>query len=226
MWCVVATSEPVRALLRDAAARGRKEIDDLHPCGELRGLLMALEPLDEHHALELAHMAQEAKVWAEPRPHVTPSEMVRYVERAVTLQRAGTLQAFAISDLERGTVGVVQLGMSRRRRSFVQLAEAWVAAKLRHAGVALEARYMVIRLAFETLEYRQVGLWPCILEQDSWIRAHSEVSRSFAEVCVPELQRSDPDPLALTAADWPKLRIAMECRLGRVLQAQLARDHG
>ena len=182
---------------------------------------MALEPLDEHHACELARKAQDIKVWTEPRPHSTPSEMARYVERAVALQRDGLLQAFAISDLERGTVGVVQLSMSRRRRSFVQLAEAWVATKLRHPGVALEARYMVIRLAFETLDYRQIGLWPCLLEQDSWIRAHSEVSRSFAEACDAELQHTGPEPLVLVAMDWPKLRIAMECQLGRVLQAQL-----
>ena len=126
----------------------------------LEGMHVRLEPLAKTHLAGLARIGLEEELWRWiPTPVRTQEEMATYVETALDEQERGVSLPFAIIDRATGrAIGSTRYGSIDRTNYRVEIGWTWVAREWQRTAVNTEAKYLLLKHAFETLGCMRVEL--------------------------------------------------------------------
>jgi RimJ/RimL family protein N-acetyltransferase len=120
----------------------------------LNGRLIRLEPLSEAHIPDLARVGLDENIWRYMLYGQMRSEadMRAWVLDILERQKQGGDLPFAVIHLAKGSaIGATRyLNISRDNRA-VEIGGTWYGAAYQRTGVNTEAKYLLLRYAFETL---------------------------------------------------------------------------
>jgi RimJ/RimL family protein N-acetyltransferase len=145
---------------------------DLRPV-TLEGHHVRLEPLAQAHHAALCSIGLDAELWELiPYRVSTPEDMAAYIQTALDHQAAGTALPFATVHVSShvpsgqvvGSTRFMNIDQAHRR---VEIGASWIAAPWRRTAVNTEAKYLMLRHAFETLGCIRVELKTDSLNQRS-----------------------------------------------------------
>lgn len=125
----------------------------------LSGRTIRLEPVTHAHASALAAVADPALFrWYTIRID-SPDDMTRWVDEAVASHAAGTALAFAtvLADGDR-VIGSTRFMNVSQYDGRYEIGSTWVTPSFQRSAVNTEAKYLMLRHAFETLGARRVEL--------------------------------------------------------------------
>src|SRR6266850_1345052 len=126
----------------------------------LEGAHVRLEPLAKAHLAGLAAVGLDEELWLWiPVPVRTAEEMAGYIETALEEQERGVSLPFAlIEKAARRVVGSTRYGNIDHAHHRVEIGWTWVARECQRTAVNTEAKYLLLRHAFETLGCIRVEL--------------------------------------------------------------------
>ena len=126
----------------------------------LEGSHVRLEPLAKTHLAGLAGVGLDEELWRWiPVPVRTAEEMAGYVETALQEQERGVSLPFVLMEKATGRViGSTRYGNIDRAHHRVEIGWTWVARNWQRSAVNTEAKYLLLRHAFETLGCMRVEL--------------------------------------------------------------------
>jgi RimJ/RimL family protein N-acetyltransferase len=122
----------------------------------LEGTHVRLEPLTLDHldALTAIGLDPDLWRWTLTQNH-TPDDMRRYVETALAEQRAGQSLPFATVELSSGrVVGSTRFAAIERTHRRVEIGWTWIARPWQRTAINTEAKFLMLRHAFE--------VWRCL----------------------------------------------------------------
>ena len=126
----------------------------------LEGIRVRLEPLSRKHITGLCEVGLEEPLWRWiPTPVRTADDMAAYLELALKEQDNGTSLPFA--QIEKATGRVI--GSTRymnidRVHHRVEIGSTWIGREWQRTAVNTEAKYLLLRHAFEALGCMRVEL--------------------------------------------------------------------
>jgi len=139
------------------------------PQPSLAGPRILLRPLLASDAAALVAAAADGELWSLPFTVVPSAETVdAYIGHALAGQAAGTVVPFATVLRETGQViGSTRFWKIDRVHRKLEIGSTWIAASWQKSFVNTEAKYLMLRHAFETLECVRVELKTSALNQKS-----------------------------------------------------------
>lgn len=127
---------------------------------ELRGQRIALEPLSAEHLDGLAAAIRDGELWTIPVtlvPH--PDELPEFLKQAQNRYAAHLERAFATVDLASGiVVGSTRFMAINRDHRRVEIGFTFLAQRWQRSYVNTEAKYLMLRHAFEEWGCNRVEL--------------------------------------------------------------------
>jgi RimJ/RimL family protein N-acetyltransferase len=126
----------------------------------LEGRHVRLEPLAMAHLAGLAEVGLDEELWRWiPTPVRTTEEMAAYIGTALKEQEQGVSLPFALVEKDTGRViGSTRYGNIERTHHRVEIGWTWVARDRQRTAVNTEAKYLLLKHAFETLGCLRVEL--------------------------------------------------------------------
>jgi N-acetyltransferase len=126
----------------------------------LTGRIVRLEPLRVDHLDALCAVGLDPGLWRyTPYAVASREDMKGYIDSAVSAHAAGTAIPFAtvLLDGERvvGSTRFMSIDRANRR---VEIGSTWIAPDVQRTGVNTEAKYLMLRWAFESLGCGRVEL--------------------------------------------------------------------
>jgi len=178
-----------------------------------------LEPLSLAHQDRLCAVGLDAELWRWAQTSlVTPADMRAYIETALAWQAQGTALPFAI--LARATgqvVGSTRYANIERADRRLEIGWTWIARAAQRTPVNTEAKYLLLRHAFEVLECIRVEFKTDVLNERSRaallrIGAKQEgVLRSHMITASGRVR--DSVYFSIVAAEWPAVKAGLEGKL-------------
>ncbi|HET7187844.1 MAG TPA: GNAT family protein [Gemmatimonadaceae bacterium] len=187
----------------------------------LEGRVVRLEPLTLDHVDALCAVGLDPSLWALTTIQVKDvGDMRRYVQTALDEQRAGTALPFVTIERATGTVvGTTRFGSAVHEHARVEIGWTWIAPPWQRTGVNTEAKYLMLRHAFEVLKTRRVELKTsarnarsraAILRigatEEGTLRKHMINADGSAR---------DSVYFSVTDDEWPRVRARLEGMLAR-----------
>jgi N-acetyltransferase len=126
----------------------------------LEGRYVRLEPLQRAHLAGLVEVGLDPDLWRWiPTQVRTTEEMSAYIETALEEQERGISLPFAqVEKSSRRVIGSTRYGNIERAHRRVEIGWTWVAGSWQRTAVNTEAKYLLLRHAFETLGCNRVEL--------------------------------------------------------------------
>ena len=126
----------------------------------LEGRHVQLEPLSQWHHADLTVVGLDEALWRWiPTPVRTPEEMSAYIETALNEQTRGVSLPFVLIEKPRGrAIGSTRYGNIDRTHHRVEIGWTWVAPAWQRTAINTEAKYLLLKHAFETLGCIRVEL--------------------------------------------------------------------
>ena len=124
----------------------------------LEGRTVRLEPLTEAHLDPLAAIGLGAELWAIQIVTLrTREDMRRYIEAALAQQHAGSGLPFATIERASGTVvGTTRFLHIELPHRKAEIGSTWLGAPWRRTAINTEAKYLMLRHAFEAWKLQRV----------------------------------------------------------------------
>jgi len=118
----------------------------------LEGNYVRLEPLSMEHLPGLCEVGLDPELWRwTPFLYRTPSDMHNYVQIALRAQEQGTALPFATVERSSGRViGSTRFGSIDREQLGVEIGWTWIAQQCQKTPINTEAKYLMLKHAFET----------------------------------------------------------------------------
>lgn len=187
----------------------------------LTGTHVRLEPLTREHIPALTVIGLDAALWQWTIARVrTPQDMADYVEVALNEQAQGRALPFAMVEPETArTVGCTRFGSIERSHRRVEIGWTWIAPAWQRTAVNTEAKYLMLRHAFDVLDCVRVELKTDALNERSRnaIRrlgaAEEGVLRSH--MITQDGRVRDTVYYSILAREWPLVRARLEAKLAR-----------
>jgi len=135
----------------------------------LGGRHVRLEPLAQTHHAALCAVGLDPELWEFiPYRVATPEDMAAYIKTALDHQAAGSALPFATVHAPSGqAIGSTRYMNIDRANRRVEIGATWIARPWRRTAVNTEAKYLMLRHAFETLGCIRVELKTDSLNQRS-----------------------------------------------------------
>ena len=129
------------------------------PC-VLEGTYVRLEPLTLEHLHALTEIGLDPDIWRWTLTrNETPDDMRRYVETALTEQRAGQSVPFATVERNSGrVVGCTRFAAIDRAHRRVEIGWTWIGRPWQRTAVNTQAKFLMLRHAFEVWRCMRVEL--------------------------------------------------------------------
>jgi RimJ/RimL family protein N-acetyltransferase len=126
----------------------------------LEGRHVRLDPLTLEHTAGLAEVGLDDDLWKWiPTPVRTPQDMSAYVQTALNEQAIGSALPFALIEQSTGReVGSTRYANIERTHHRLEIGWTWVAREWQRTAINTEAKYLLLRHAFEMLKYIRVEL--------------------------------------------------------------------
>jgi N-acetyltransferase len=178
----------------------------------LEGRIVVLEPLDPQHVEGLRTAARDERIWT--------WMVTRDVEAWLvdTLADDDSRQPFAVLRDENvvGSTSYMSLAPEHRR---LEIGNTWMHPSTWGTGANVEAKYLLLRHAFETLGALRVEFKTDALNERAR-RALAAIPAEFEGIHRKHMlvrggERRDSAWYAVIDDDWPEVRAALERRLER-----------
>lgn len=135
----------------------------------LTGRTVRLEPLRESHLEGLCEIGLDEDLWRViPYRVTTPNQMAEYIARARAAEEAESVLAFATIEIASGkpvgSTRFMNIDVSNRR---VEIGSTFIGKAWQRTAVNTEAKYLMLRHAFETWHCFRVELKTDVLNQRS-----------------------------------------------------------
>lgn len=185
----------------------------------LRGRHVRLEPLSTDHTERLSAVGLAPDLWKWiPTPVRTPEEMKAYVQTALAEQAAGSAIPFALIEESSGqVVGSSRYGNIDRLHHRVEIGWTWVAPAWQRTAINTEAKYLLLRHAFETLGCIRVELKTDSLNERSRaaiLRIGAQQEGVFRNHMITASGRIRHTVyFSIIASEWPSLKGRLEAKL-------------
>jgi N-acetyltransferase len=187
----------------------------------LEGRRVVLEPLEARHEEGLWAAAQEPRIWTWMSVLAGSSREAfhDWFEEALASRRAGEAVPFATLDAGSGSpVGSTRYLAVRPEHRVVEIGWTWLAPSRWSSGANVEAKYLMLRHAFE-LGFLRVEFKTDALNE----RSRGALAALPAEfegihrrhMLVRGGERRDSAWYAVIDEDWPRVKAALERRLDR-----------
>lgn len=196
----------------------------------LEGRHVRLEPLEPAHHSALCAIGLDPELWdLIPYRIVTPEDMTAYIQSALNAQKSGTALPFATVHLPTGQVigstRFMNIDIGNRR---VEIGATWIASPWRRTAVNTEAKYLMLRHAFETLGCIRVELKTDSMNQRSRnaIRriGASEEGTLRQHMVTWSGRLRDTVYFSILDSEWPGVKRDLEQKLLRAGHAQPLQD--
>ena len=187
----------------------------------LRGRAVTLAPLLLDHLADLGDVLLDAELWRWTVAVVrTPDELRAYVERALDEERRGVSLPFALIDVASGrAIGSTRFGNVSARDRRVEIGWTTVARGWQRTAVNTEAKYLLLRHAFETLGCLRVELKTDALNERSRaaIRRIGAVEEGTLRrhTLTDSGRMRDTVYFSILDDEWPALKAELERKLAR-----------
>ncbi len=187
----------------------------------LEGIHVRLEPLTEAHVQPLAEVAFDAELWRWTTTQIhTLGDLAAYVESALQAQRAGTALPYATIDRLTGlVVGSTRFGNVDAANRRVEIGWTWVARPWQRTAVNTEAKYLMLRWAFEELDCIRVEFKTDALNERSRnaiVRIGAVQEGLLRSHMITDTGRiRDTVYFSVIDSEWPGVRAALEQKLSR-----------
>jgi RimJ/RimL family protein N-acetyltransferase len=185
----------------------------------LDGVQVRLEPLSLGHLPALIAVGLEPELWRWTTQLVrTPGEMEDYVRGALAEQAAGRALPFAtVEKASQTVVGSTRFGAIDPPNRRVEIGWTWLAPRWQRTALNTEAKYLMMRHAFEQWDCVRVEFKTDVLNTKSRqallrIGAKEEgILRSHLITATGRIR--DTVYFSVTAPEWPAVRAALEAKL-------------
>jgi N-acetyltransferase len=192
----------------------------------LQGEIVRLEPLAMEHEEALNLAAADGELWTLPYTIVPARDKMHdYLERALEAQAGGYEQPFAIVNFANGrvvgTTRYLHIDLVNRRR---EIGYTWLASSAQRTGINTEAKYLLLKHAFENSNCIRVEFVTDVLNK----RSRAALSRIGAteegilrnHMIMPSGRYRDSVCFSIIEAEWPRVKD----NLVHLLQAGVARS--
>lgn len=190
----------------------------------LEGTVVRLVPMERSHLFALADVGLDPSLWALiPTPATDLDSMRRWLEEALEQQATGVALPFVTVERASGTV----VGSSRfaawvaeHRR--IEIGWTWIAPPWQRSAVNTEAKFLMLRHAFEVLGCLRVELKTDALNMRSRaaiLRLGAREEGTFRKHMITRPGRvRDTVYFSITDEEWPEVK----SRLGRMMAGDAA----
>lgn len=187
----------------------------------LAGRHVRLVPLSLHHLPALWEVARDPELWRWTQADIrSEDDLRRYLETALRWQAQGTALPFTTTEAATGrVVGSTRFANADAEHRRVEIGWTWVGARWQRTAVNTEAKYLMLRHAFETLGCIRVELKTDALNQKSR-RAIARIggveegtlrSHNLTETG----RRRDTVYFSILDGEWPGVKARLEAMLAR-----------
>lgn len=185
----------------------------------LEGHVVRLEPLTLEHLDQLCEVALDEDLWRWTTTQVrTRDELRQYIEAALQSQQQGTALPFAtIAQASGRAIGSTRYGNVELRDRRVEIGWTWVGRPWQRTAVNTEAKYLMLRYAFETLGCIRVELKTDALNE----RSRRAIARIGAKeegllrqhMVTASGRLRDTVYFSVLDREWPEVKAALEAKL-------------
>jgi N-acetyltransferase len=188
----------------------------------LYGEHVRLEPLTRDHVGPLAEVGLDPDLWRWTLSQVRSREdVVAYVDRALAEQAAGRALPYAtVAQASGRVVGSTRFGSIDVEHRRVEIGWTWIARPWQRTPVNTEAKYLMLRHAFDALGCNRVELKTDALNERSRdaIRRLGAVEEGVlrGHMITADGRIRDTVYYGILAAEWPQVRARLEAKLARV----------
>jgi RimJ/RimL family protein N-acetyltransferase len=185
----------------------------------LEGRHVRLEPLSKAHLAGLAEVGLDEELWRWiPTPVRTREEMAGYIETALQEQERGVSLPFAILEKATGrTIGSTRYGNIDRTHHRMEIGWTWVAREWQRTAMNTEAKYLLLKHAFETLGCMRVELKTDSLNEKSRaaiLRIGAKEEGIFRKHMITASGRIRHSAYySIIDAEWPSVKARLESML-------------
>ncbi|MHB8540019.1 MAG: GNAT family N-acetyltransferase [Candidatus Acidiferrales bacterium] len=187
----------------------------------LEGAHVRLEPLQCTHSAALAEVGLDEDLWRWiPVPVKTPEEMKAYVEAALAEQARGVSLPFVLIEKASGKIiGCTRYANIDRAHRRVEIGWTWVATPWQRTRANTEAKYLLLRHAFETLRCIRVELKTDSLNERSRaaiLRVGAREEGTFRNHMITASGRIRHTVyFSIVDSEWPAVKARLEEKLKR-----------
>lgn len=187
----------------------------------LTGRHVRLEPLGENHLDSLAEVGLDPDLWRLiPIQVKTLDDMRAYISSALQQQKGGISLPFATVEPSIGrAVGSTRYMNIDRANRHVEIGSTWIARAWQRTAVNTEAKYLMLRHAFENLGCLRVELKTDLLNERSRnaiLRIGAKQEGIFRKHVICDTGRvRDTVYFSIIDSEWPAVKAALEQKLSR-----------
>jgi RimJ/RimL family protein N-acetyltransferase len=185
----------------------------------LEGRHVRLEPLRRDHLAGLAEVGLNPELWRWiPTAVRTKEEMASYIETALQEQERGVSLPFALVEKTTGqAIGSTRYGNIDRTHHRVEIGWTWVALEWQRTAANTEAKYLLLRHAFESLDCLRVELKTDSLNERSRaaiLRIGAQEEGIFRNHMITESGRIRHSVyFSIIDSEWPGAKARLEAKL-------------
>lgn len=187
----------------------------------LEGEHVRLEPLGEEHTVALADVAFDPELWRWTMTQIeSADDLARYVQAALAERDAGTSMPFATIERSTGrVVGSTRFGNIDVANRRAEIGWTWIARPWQRTALNTEAKYLMLRWAFEEFGCIRVELKTDALN----VQSRTAIGRLGAveegvlrsHMITPTGRVRDTVYFSIVAPEWPAVRAGLEEKLSR-----------
>jgi N-acetyltransferase len=187
----------------------------------LEGKVVRLEPLALHHLDALCAVGLEPSLWALTTSRIASrGDMQHYVEAALGEQAVGSALPFATVERATNTVvGSTRYGNIVPQHRRAEIGWTWIAPRWQRTAVNTEAKYLMLRHAFDVMACRRVELKTSALNARSraaMLRIGATEEGTLRRHMVqPDGSARDSVYFSVIDEEWPAVRERLEEMLRR-----------
>ena len=186
----------------------------------LEGQVVRLVPLTRDHHPALCAVGLDSELWRWTTQVVaTPQQMAAYIDAALTDQTRGTALPFATCLRDARVVGSTRLGNIDPAHRRVEIGWTWIAPSWQRTAVNTEAKYLMLRHAFEQWGCLRVELKTDALNQVSRraiLRLGAKEEGVLRKHMVTETGRvRDTVYFSILDTEWPSVRERLQAMLAQ-----------
>jgi RimJ/RimL family protein N-acetyltransferase len=186
----------------------------------LAGRIVRLEPLSESHLPELAKVGLDEKIWRYMRygKVETIEQLTVWVRELLDLQSQGSDLPFAVIHLASGeAIGCTRyLNVDPLNRS-LEIGGTWYGLDYQGTQVNSECKYLLLKHAFERLEYIRVWFKTDLRNQRSQraLERLGVVKEGVLRnhMILPDGYIRDSVVYSLLPSEWPQVKMKLEAQL-------------
>lgn len=186
----------------------------------LAGKHVELQALTEAHIPGLLAAAADGELWNMKVTIIPgPDTVAQYVATALAGQRAGTVMPFVTVRRDTGQVaGSTRFWKIDRTHRKLEIGHTWLGLAAQGQGINTEAKYLMLRHAFESMDCVRVQFTTDVLNAKSrtailGIGATQEGIVRHERI-MPDGRKRDSVRFSIIDSEWPAVKLLLQGRLG------------